>query len=730
MTRKRRRSVQSAVISLAGLAVLALLAGLLVSGMAVLELGMAGIAARDAAETFNDLPVPSLSQLPTRSVILDSSGDLIAYYYPNHIYRVPVSYGQIAPVMRNAIVAIEDSRYYQHGALDVRGTLRALVTDLLGGQVQGGSTLAQQYVKNALVLTALNAQQAQAAVADDPARKIRELRIAAGVEREMTPDQLLAAYLNVAYFENGAYGVQAAAGQYFGTTAGRLTLAQAATLAGIVQNPARFNPLAHPGAVTARRNLVLARMAQLGYVSPAAAAAAATLPLGVRFSPTTIEQGCANAAATIAAWFCDYAVAELRTNPAYRVAWQELNTVGGLTIYTTMNLQDQEAAQDAVSYMVPAPPSAFNPGRNAAAEVLIQPGTGHIQAIAVDRRYGTGSGQDSIDYAADTAQDGGLGVQTGSSSKLFTLVAALKQGMPFGFALPIVSPAVVGSYDNCEGQPIGSFPVANAEGPGNGTFTLYTGTTQSINVFFARLEQRVGLCDVVQTAISMGVHRADGGSLLSPAGQPGTLNYQPPADDLPSFTLGSVDLSPVTMAAAYATVPAGGIYCSPIAIGEIVGSDGHRLPVAPTSCHRAFSAAVAQAATYILRGVLTTGTARGDGVTRDGVFVPQAGKTGTANGFDFAAFGGYTPHLAGFVSMFNPAGPVGHPMVGDASCYRSASGGRDCPGSVYGANAAQIWQLTFEDADLGSTIGTFSAVPADSAFFSKGTGIRPSSPAR
>ncbi|MGH3305198.1 MAG: penicillin-binding transpeptidase domain-containing protein, partial [Streptosporangiaceae bacterium] len=187
----------------------------------------------------------------------------------------------------------------------------------------------------------------------------------------------------------------------------------------------------------------------------------------------------------------------------------------------------------------------------------------------------------------------------------------------------------------------------------------------------------------------------------------------------------SVNVSPMTMAAAYATVAAGGVYCRPVAIGSITAAGGRPLPVATAGCHRVMSPAVAAAATYILRGVLTTGTARGDGVRRDGVYVPQAGKTGTANAFDFAAFGGYTPKLAGYVSMFNPVGPVTHPMIGAAACFRSASGGADCPGSVFGANAGQIWQLTFSRAALGSPVGLFPAVPADSAYFRAGPGTQP-----
>ncbi len=725
-TTRRRTTPLKFLRAICGVAVLSVLAGLVVSGIAAPIAGLAGIATRDAAQTFDALPVPQLGQLPSRSEILAANGHVIAYYYPNYIYRVPVTYQQISPSMRDATVAIEDSRYYQHGAIDIRGTMRALVSDVTGGQVQGGSSIAQQYVKNALILTASNNEERQAAIAEDPARKIVELRIAAGVEHELTLNQLLAAYLNVAYFENEAYGVQVAAERYFATSAAHLTLTQSALLAGLVQNPALFDPVTNPAAALGRRNVVLARMASLGYITRAAAAAASKAPLGVHYSPQSTQQGCYSAAAQLSAWFCDYALAELRTNPAYRQAYTDLNSVGGLRIQTTMSLADQRAAQNAVSYMLPAPPSGFNPGQNAAAEVLIQPGTGSIRAIAVDRPYGTSSSrnQDSIDYAADTAQNGGIGVQTGSSSKLFTLITALKQNIPFGFSMSITSPNVVGPYYNCQGQLTGEFPVTNAEGAGKGTYTLYTATTQSINVFFAELERRVGLCNVVRTAVSMGLHRADGGSLLRSAGKPGTAGYQLPADDLPSFTLGSVNVSPMSMADAYATVAAGGIYCKPLAISQILDSGGHQLPVESPDCHRVISAAVAAAATYILRGVLTSGTAKGDGVVRDGALIPQAGKTGTANSFQFAAFGGYTPRLAGYVSMFNPTDPITHPMTGYSSCYRSAGGGLDCPGSVFGANAGQIWQLTFENADLGNTVAHFTPPPAGSTWFREGTGMR------
>jgi len=714
----------------AWIAGLSAVAGLLTGAVVLPLVGTAGVAVRDAAQTFDSLQVPPLAQLPSRSEILDSTGRLIAYYYPNHIYRVPVAYSQIAPDMRNAIVAIEDSRFYQHGALDIRGSLRAIITDLTGGQVQGGSTLAQQYVKNALILTATSSAQQQAASAESAARKIRELRIAAAVEHELTLNQLLAAYLNVAYFENEAYGVQVAAERYFSTSAAGLTLPQAAMLAGLVQNPTLYDPLTHPSAAIARRNVVLARMNQLGYISTAQTAAATRAPLGLRYSPSSLQEGCGSNSARTAAWFCDYVLAAMRANPAYSKAYQQLTTVGGLTIYTTMNPADQRAAQNAVSYMLPPPPSGWNPGGNAAAEVLIQPGTGHVEAIGVDRPYGTGKGQDSVDYAVDSAENGGIGVQTGSSSKLFTLITALEQRTPFGFSMSVSSPTVIDGYYDCKGQLDGPFPVSNAEGAGHGSYTLYTGTTQSINVFYAHLEQRVGLCNVVKTAVAMGVHRADGSSLLKSVGKPGSPGYELSADQLPSFTLGSVNVSPMTMAAAYATVAANGVYCAPVAITKIVSSIYGKLPVASAGCHQAIPAVVAEAATYILRGVLTSGTAKGDSVSQGGQYIPQAGKTGTANSFEFAAFGGYTPHLAGYVSMFNPTGPVDHPMIGYSSCYRSAYGAQACPGSVFGANAGQIWQKTFDNASLGNPVGFFIPPPGGSVFFSKGTGMKAPGKAR
>jgi membrane peptidoglycan carboxypeptidase len=325
-----RRAGLAGVSAAGRLAAVSVGAGLLVAAVVVPVVGLTGVIARNAANTFNTLKVPSLGQIPSRSEILTANGKLIAYYYPNNLYRVPVSFNQIAPVMRNAIVAIEDSRFFLHGAFDVRGTIRALANNLGGHSTQGGSTLAQQYVKNALILTATTKQEQAAAVADTTARKLRELRMAAAVENEMTKNQLLAAYLNAAFFDNNAYGIQVAAERYFSTSALNLNLRQSALLAGVVENPAAYDPLANPSAALARRKVVLERMADLGYITRAQAHATEKLSLGLRPSTLPLDQGCTARSAANEAFFCDYVLAVMRSDPAYAKAYSALKTSGDM----------------------------------------------------------------------------------------------------------------------------------------------------------------------------------------------------------------------------------------------------------------------------------------------------------------------------------------------------------------------------------------------------------------
>jgi membrane peptidoglycan carboxypeptidase len=699
------------------LAIASAVGGALVAGVALPVVGGLGTVVRNAANKFNTLSTPELHQLPVRSVLLDRHGKVLAYYYPRGIDRLPVSYSQIAPFMRDAIVAIEDYRFYQHGAIDFRGTIRALVNNLTHHTVQGGSTLAQQYVKNVEILSAPNPAQAFAnATADTIGRKIRELRMAAEAEHSMPKNQILTGYLNVAYFGENSYGIEVAAERYFSTTAAKLTLAQAATLAGIVEDPSFYDPIANPGNGLARRNVVLNRMAQLHYISPATAAAAEKQPLGLK--ETSPQSGCTSKSAKYAAYLCDYVIAVIKHDAAYKQVWARLNGLGGLTITTTLDPKDQKAANRAVDYVLPRPPSSINTGKNADTEVMIQPGTGDVRAIAIDRPYGFRPGQNSINYAVGPQYDGGLGVQLGSAGKVYVMVTALEQGIPFGYQKTVPFSAEISGYTNCKGQPAGTlmpngqigWAVHNDESEKGGAYTFYTGTTYSINVFYAYLEQKVGLCNVVRTAAQMGLTWPSGKSLLKP------YHGSPSADNIPSFTLGAANVTPMAVAAADASLPARGMYCSPIAITKIVTNTGTKLPVESANCHRVMSQTVADAANYILQGDLTQGTATSDTIGR-----VAASKTGTADNYVSAFFVGYTPQLLGAVWVGNPKGLIS--MAGTNSCYRSFATGFYCPGSMYGSMApGHTWQQTFERALQGVPVRNFVPVPPSSLLFSQGDG--------
>ncbi len=702
--------------AIAGVAALAVAGGALVAGLLMPVVGAAGLAVRNAADKFNTMATPELGQMPVRSAILDRQGHLLAYYYPRGIDRVPVNFSQIAPVMRNAIVAIEDSRFWQHGAIDFRGTIRALVNNLRHQPIQGGSTLAQQYVKNVLILSSADPQAAFANAAGDTlGRKIRELRMAERVEHTMTKDQVLAGYLNAAYYGNQAYGIEVAAQRYFSTHASQLTLPQAALLAGIVENPAGYDPIAQPAAALTRRNTVLARMAQLGDITPAAAAAAEKQPLGL--NPKQPQAGCTSASAQSAPFFCDYVLAVIRHDAAYTKVWKQLNGSGGLTIYTTLDRQDQASAQNAVNYEMPPPPSSsMNPGQNAIAEVLVQPGTGQVKAMAIDRRYGYGKYETTLNYAVGPQYDGSGGVQIGSAGKVYTMVAALQQGIPFGYSQTVGFSASVSGYTNCQGQSAGTWQVHNDESERGGHYTLYTGTTASINVFFAYLEQKVGLCNVVRTAAQMGLTWPDGRSLLQPDPHEGHVQS---ADNNPSFTLGADNVAPIDVAAADATLPSRGIYCKPIVISRILTMSGGQLPVESAGCHRVLQQRIADAANYILQGDLTgLGTAASDGIGR-----PAASKTGTADNYVSAFFVGYTPDLLGAVWVGNPNDPVTHPMnTGYSSCYADA--GCPGPGIMYGSMApGKTWQRTFLSARLANPAPNFVTLDPADPLFALGNGI-------
>ncbi|MGP3955063.1 transglycosylase domain-containing protein [Nonomuraea sp. 3N208] len=654
--------------SVGGLGLAGAVGGVLVAGLAAPVVSGGGLAAKDVANTFVHLP-PAPREEPLAQVtrLLDKDGRPFAQFYEANRTAVPLR--AVAPVMRKAIVAIEDARFYEHGGLDVRGTLRALLTNTQAGGIrQGGSSLTQQLVKNILVESARSEAERDRARAPNLARKITELRYALALERKYRKDEILERYLNIAYFGAGAHGVQAAARRFFSTSASRLTLTQAATLAGAVRIPYSTDPSlgdAQRARLRERRDLVLDRMAGLKLITQQEAANAKRSPLELKLRPE--PGGCEQSAYP---FYCLYVKHELLSNPAFgNTATQRRARMarGGLVIRTSLDPIAQQAAERAIRRHVDPEDTEV------AAEAMVEPGTGRIRAMAASKQFGRNPGnrkngpRTTFNLPADVAHGGGQGFQAGSTFKVFTLATALKQGWRFGDGFQTPGALVPGQgYRNCKGRPVNDpdTRVLNASGEGSGgPHSIETGTWKSVNIFYMMLERKVGLCNVVKTAKALGAVRADGR----------------PLREVPTFTLGVNEMDPVTVAASFAAFAARGVYCRPLAIVEIVGRSGRRIHV-PPACEQAIERPVADAVNHVLMGVFDKGTMKGQSLGR-----PAAGKTGTNNGYTSAWFAGYTPQLAAAVSVGDIRGSYRFPLqgvqIGDQ--YYGSVQGASLPGPIW-----------------------------------------------
>ncbi|WP_371825973.1 transglycosylase domain-containing protein [Nonomuraea turcica] len=652
--------------SIARLTAAAAAAGVVAAAIALPAVGGTGAMFVSASEDLGIKPEELKEPPPAeKTEILDAKGNQIAQFYEE--YRESVTLDKVADVMKTAIISIEDYRFYEHGAIDIEGTIRALAKNLTsGGIAQGGSSITQQYVKQVLYNSATTEEEKKAAVESSYARKLKELRYAMAVEEKYTKDQILEKYLNIAYFGASAYGIEAAAKRFFGVSASDLTLAQAATLAGAVQDPNATDPnlgKEQRDRLLKRRNLVLDTMAKLGKITPEEAAEAKTKKLGYKGTPLP-----GNCGASQYPYFCMYVRNEILSNPIFaktaKARSRYLNR-GGLKIQTTLDPTMQKAAEKAIKKYVHA---SDNP---VASEALVQPGTGQIKAMAASRKYGDSKRKHEMSYnvVADAVHGGGTGFQAGSTFKTFTLLTALKQGMKINDGLSVGSgyrAPYYSSFKNCAGKSIGdpTHTVTNAEGGSGGFKSLATGTWGSVNTFFVALEQKVGLCNVVKTAKSLGIKRSDG----------------LPLTEFETFTLGTNEMDPVTVANAYAAIGARGKYCAPMAITKITDRNGKVTNYEP-KCKQALDPEVADAASDILSGVFTKGTMRGVG----GIGRPAAGKTGTTDDQASAWFAGFTPDLAGAVSIGDPRGATAHKLnyVTIGGRYYSNVFGASIPGPIW-----------------------------------------------
>jgi penicillin-binding protein 1A len=573
----------------------------------------------------------SLPKVAQRSSIYASDGTLMATLYLEN--RKVVRLDKVAPITRKAVLAIEDYQFYQHGGVDLKAILRAALADIRAGHItQGGSTISQQLVK---VITNRRA--------DTLSRKLCEAEEAMSLEHRYTKNHILEMYLNEIYLGHGAYGLEAAAETYFGKHAGQLDLPQSALLAAMIANPSLYDPIANPTGTVDRRNLVLARMAQIGWVPGAEAQQAQATPiklakavkhpkqrrqpLFVQFVRKMIEQD------------QDHQFDALGRTQAAR---DRAMFQGGLAIHTTIDPAWQDFAIHAVRNRLP---QKTDPQ---AAVATVEPGTGAVRVLVSGRDFG--KHQKDLVWQAQH--------QEGSAFKPFTLVAAFREGIPPGQVYSSRSP--VDLRADCNG-----WMPFNAEGGGDlGYMDLYKATALSINVVFAQLARDVGPPNIGRAAEDMGIH------LSHPVG---------PADC--SVTLGTFETSPLDMATAYATLAAGGKYCPYYGVERIVGpGPRHRViyqhnPSA--TCRQAIAPDIAYQVTDMLKGVLQYGTGAARAPIDDRR--PEAGKTGTGENFTNAWFCGYVPQLATAVWIGYPGNP--RPMLG-VEGYSEMFGG-DIPALIW-----------------------------------------------
>lgn len=650
------------------------LSGVVLAGIALPAAGALGLSAKGTAAGFDSLPGelkrPPLSQ---STQILDSKGGLIATVYSRDRKVVPI--GAINKTMQQAIVAIEDARFYEHGAIDVKGILRAVNKNAQdGGVSEGASTLTQQYVKNVFIEEAGDdptkvAQATQQTVG----RKIKEMKYAIQLEEELGKEKILEKYLNITFFGEQAYGVESAARRYFSKSAKDLTLTESALLAGIVQSPSRYDPVNDPQEATKRRNVVLQRMADLKDVTQAQADAAKKKPLGLKVSQP--KNGCITAVSG-AGFFCDYVRDVFLTDPVFGKTKTDRSkrwNQGGLVVRTTLDPKAQQAVQSSISDHV------YQSDDVASAVTLVKPGTGKIVAMGQSRPYGFKKNQTQINLSVNQAMGGGAGYQPGSTFKAITAAAAIEQGTdpaqvyPAPYKMDYPSPVTTcrGNWLNTEGA-----TVENENESEKGPYSMKEATAKSVNTYYVQLISDIGVCPVTDMAKAMGIQRANGKAL----------------DQVPSITLGTQEVSPLTMANAYATFANKGVYCSPVAIESISDATGKKLAVPKSECKRAMSEQTAATLNTLLKGVVEDGTGQQAGLTdRD-----SAGKTGTTD-FRYAAwFVGYTSDLAGAVWVGDPAHKRQMTDITIGGVYHPKVFGADTPGPIW------------KDAMAGALSGTTS----------------------
>ncbi|MFD1211583.1 transglycosylase domain-containing protein [Arthrobacter sp. GCM10027362] len=622
----------------------------------------AGVGLSAAADTvldlWEDLPtnLPLDRPLPQHTVLLDKDGKEFARIYSKN--RIDVRLDQVSAAFKETLIATEDARFYEHHGVDPFGIARALIHNASNEDVQGASTITQQLVQNILVNNARNGVEEMVAAGNTYNAKIREARYALALEQQLSKDEILTRYMNAVYFGNGAYGVEAAARTYFSTTAAKLDHVQSALLVGLLKAPVSQDPFTHPEAATERRNTVLTVLERRGVLTPDKARAAREAPLGVKLG--SVPSGCGGSKYP---WYCEAVREELLTNPVFGAtpeARQALLYQGGLTLTTGLDPKAAQAAQAAVEKAL------GNDNRVALGTAVVEPGTGHIAAIAQNRGWGKGKGKTQVVYAKSA-------FQVGSAMKPIVLATALSQGIPASTRLLANGPYRTARLDN----PAGGY--INYNNRNYGVINAYQAIRSSVNVYFVRLIERVGVINVAKMARTLGISSI-------------------PVDKLTgreaSLALGAYEVSPLEMANAYAAFMSGGVVCTPVAVIKAERSDTkEKLRVPDPGCHRAIDRGVADTVADALKEPFKPKGTLGQ---LHGLKGREAGaKTGTTNDFAANWIVGGTPQLTAAVWLGDPRGGAEHPLT-QVEAYGKTY--YDLTGAEV---AGPVWKATMEGALKG-----------------------------
>lgn len=616
------------------------LCGVLAAGLMVPVASLAGSGATAGAEVFNALPASFKGEsIAQPSKILASDGSTIATIYSEN--RQPVKLDEISPIMRKAIVSIEDERFYEHNGVDIRGIARAAVHNFTSSSQQGASTLTQQYVNNLLInadsVNGVDRSQMTISGSKDIADKAREAKLAISIEKEMSKDEILEGYLNLVLFSGRTYGIQAAAQRFYSVDAKDLNLQQSAMLAGMVQLPNAYNPQTSPERSLKRRNTVLAAMLRTGAIDKKAYDKAVKSDLAP--NPSNLRSGCITG--KDAAYFCDYVTRLITSDEAYGKTKKEREDLlyrGGMTIKTTLDAKlNKKAAKDARKSIDPTAKSNTDVFSSL---VSVEPGTGDILTMAQNTNYDPEKklGNTVLNFAVEQAKGGAGGFQGGSTMKPYTTLAWLHEGHKMYDKIN-ARKQTFNPSDTWKASclPAGHTKIGTPWTPKNASRGFYRtmpvdyGLYWSINTATVQEAKKLDLCTITDYIDKLGVKDQNGGK----GGVPAAFS---PAD--PSFILGAKQITPLSQAAAFAAFANDGEFCEPRALTSVTDKDGNKYKVKKETCNQVIEPQNIADLNATLKKIATTRVSKGR------VSGPIAGKTGTNDWSTSTWFVGYSTGIS------------------------------------------------------------------------------------